>query len=214
MQPITFDMLPDDVLLEIFCFHADKQTFRKKEIEEWIKLAHVCRRWRSVVFQSPLRLNLRLLCTPRTPLRDTLYIWPPLPLIIRDLPRVPTNGTSGANNIIAALDHNDRVIRIELCSISSSQLNYVTNSAAMQKPFPQLTVFSISPMVINRRQYFQIRSWAEPHHVCDHLLCGALHFQDYQNYFCLSLTSSILILVVFPVLGTFHPKRWPPASLR
>ena len=144
-------MLPDDVLLDIFYFHAkivDKQEFRKKEIEEWIKLVHVCRRWRSLVFQSPFRLNLRLFCTHKTPLRDTLYIWPRLPLIICDLSLSP-KGTSGADNIIAALEHNDRVCRIGLRSISSSQLNCVTNSEAIQKPFLQLTVFSISPMVIN-----------------------------------------------------------------
>jgi hypothetical protein len=81
-------MLPDDVLLEIFDFHSNKDIGEDSElidgtgIEVWIALAHVCRRWRSVVFQSPHRLNLRLVCTPNIPVRDTLDIWPPLPLII------------------------------------------------------------------------------------------------------------------------------------
>jgi F-box-like len=73
-------MLPDYVLLEIFDLYVDedmsegyKSVFKKRRIE-WITLAHVCRRWRSVVFQSPLRLNLRLFCTPQTPARDTLDI--------------------------------------------------------------------------------------------------------------------------------------------
>ena len=85
-------MLPDDVLLNIFDFNVTVDddiyeysgVIEKTRIEEWIPLAHVCRRWRSVVFNSPLRLNLRLVCTPKTPARDTLDIWPPLPLIIRD----------------------------------------------------------------------------------------------------------------------------------
>ena len=126
-------MLPDDVLLEIFDFYVDESM--DLYVVEWIKLAHVCRRWRSVVFQSPRRLNLRLLCTSETPARDTLDIWPPLPLIIRDNlgPK-----TQDVDNIIAALEHNDRVYQIELHWLSSS-FDYVTNSAAIQELFPELT---------------------------------------------------------------------------
>ncbi len=35
-------------------------------------MRHVCQKWRSVVFGSPRRLNLRLLCTKRTPVREML----------------------------------------------------------------------------------------------------------------------------------------------
>ena len=112
-------------------------------IEEWITLTHVCRRWRTVVFQSPRRLNLRLLCTPETPTRDTLDIWPPFPLIIRcnvygtrTLVKIPSEDV---DNIIAALEHNDRVCEIDLDNLPGSQSNFVTNSAVMQKPFPELT---------------------------------------------------------------------------
>ena len=79
-------MLPDDVLLEIFDFYVDEDI---GTIQEWITLAHVCRRWRSVVFQSPHRLNLRLVCRPTTPVRNTLDIWPPLPLIIYEFDDQP-----------------------------------------------------------------------------------------------------------------------------
>ena len=101
-------------------------------------LAHVCRRWRSVVFQSPLRLNLQLRCTRTTRARDTLDIWPPLPLIIRDY-RIFADKRTGLDNIIAALEHNDRVRQIELDWFSCPGWGYVTDSAAMQKPFPELT---------------------------------------------------------------------------
>jgi len=103
----------------------------------WIMLAHVCQRWRRVVFQSPRRLNLRLVCTPKTLARDTLDIWPPLPLIIHD--SYWNTQSMSMDDFIAALEHNDRVCQIQLEYISSSQLGYVTNSAAMQKPFPALT---------------------------------------------------------------------------
>ena len=139
-------MLPDDVLLEIFEFDFDLGGDLYGT--EWIKLAHVRRRWRSVIFQSPRRLNLRLVCTPRTPARDTLDIWPPLPLIIRVKYK-----PSRFDNVIAALEHNDRVCQINLVNLTYSPSGYLTDSAAMQKPFPELTdlylsVFSIPPGLI------------------------------------------------------------------
>ena len=148
---MTF-VLPDDVLLEIFDFYMneyedmDERFYHSmKQVEEkWITLAHVCRRWRSVVFQSSHRLNLRLNCTPSTPARDTLDIWPPLPLIIYGSDHFFDDELvdytfDDFDNIIAALKHNNHVCRIDLGSIASSQLEYVADSAAMYKPFPELT---------------------------------------------------------------------------
>ena len=133
-------MLSDDVLLIIFDFYVDEDEQR---IEQWKTLAHVCRRWRSVVFQSPHRLRLQLLCTPNTPARDSLSAWPPLPLIVSvgiyDKER-------SMDNIIAALEHNDRVCQIKFdCFANSpaSPFECITNSAAMQKPFPELTHLNI-----------------------------------------------------------------------
>jgi hypothetical protein len=130
-------MLPDDVLLEIFDSYLILESSRlggKQGIEAWITLAHVCRRWRSVIFQSPHRLNLRLYCTPKTLARDTLDIWPPLPLIICD-----PGDMRPPDDIIAALEHNDRVCQIQLLDLGRLELGYVTDSAAILKPFPELT---------------------------------------------------------------------------
>ncbi|KAF8502730.1 hypothetical protein F5888DRAFT_1904330 [Russula emetica] len=140
-EPITFYMLPDDILLEIFgfCVIDDFRLRDRQRIEVWQMLAHVCRRWRSVVFQSPRHLNLRLLCTPKTPARDTLDVWPRLPLIIRDFDKIFYSEPSNVDNIIAALEHNDRVCQINLGRLSSSQLEYLTSLAAIQIPFPELT---------------------------------------------------------------------------
>ena len=130
-------MLPDDVLLDIFDFYVDKYFTSTKSIEKWITLTHVCQRWRSVVFQSPLRLNLRLLCTHKTRVRDTLdVVWPPLPLVIHHVEDITDDGQSCVDNIIAALERNDRVCQISLNCLRNS-LEYFTNSA-MQKPFPEL----------------------------------------------------------------------------
>jgi F-box-like len=141
-------MLPDDVLLEIFDFHVDGdmgEDFEPHRTEEWVTLAHVCRRWRNVVFQSPHRLNLRLLCTPNTPARDALDIWPPLPLIIRNFRGAFFDGIPGVDNIIAALEHNDRVCQVKLHNLSISQLKCV--AAAMHEPFPELTDLQLRTLV-------------------------------------------------------------------
>jgi hypothetical protein len=130
-------MLPDDVLLEIFDFCLDGDVYVDEYYDDrkWIALARVCRRWRSLVFQSPHRLNLRLVFTPDTRARDTLDIWPPLPLIINDN-YTEWRDYDELDNII--LEHSDRVYQIKL-HLSNSDFEYITNSTAMQKPFPELT---------------------------------------------------------------------------
>ena len=128
---MTIDSLPDEALLELFDFYAHNTPF----LEGWITVAHVCRRWRCIVFASPLRLDLRLLCKASKPVREMLDAWPPLPIIIDDHCR----SEEGADNIIAALGHNDRVceITIGFNEVSSSLSGRLAR--AMQKPFPQLT---------------------------------------------------------------------------
>jgi hypothetical protein len=106
----------------------------KKEIEAWQSLAHVCRRWRSVVFGSPLRLGLRLFCTAKTRARDTLEVWPPLPLFIQCYGYYPKECV---DNIIAALERRNCVYQIKLKDVPSSYFEKVV--AAMQEPFPELT---------------------------------------------------------------------------
>ena len=128
--------LPDDVLLAIFHFCMGELLIRPKEgIHAWQSLVHVCRQWRTLVFASPRRLNLRLYCTPRTT-RDMLNVWPALPLLIWGSP-FPAFPPEGVDNIIALLQHSDRVCDINLSNIPSLDLEKIT--AAMQKPFPELT---------------------------------------------------------------------------
>jgi F-box-like len=132
---IRIDLLPDDVLQEIFYFYVGMSSSHqdKTGVEKWQSLVHVCRGWRSVVLGSPLRLNLQLFCTPKTPVKDTLDVWPPLPLIVEGNMTL----SSGMDNIIAALEHNDRVCRVSLLNLAGWQLEEVLS--AMQMPFPKLT---------------------------------------------------------------------------
>ena len=133
-QVMGFNLLPDDVLLEIFGFYMENPSYRgKAEIEAWKSLVHVCRRWRSLVFRSPHHLNLTLFCTPETPARDTLDVWPALPLLIAG----NMASSSVTDNVIAALGQNNRVREIVLLELTGWQLEKVL--APMQVPLPELT---------------------------------------------------------------------------
>ena len=115
-------MLPDDDLLEIFDFYVIGSRDR------WQTLVHVCRRWRSIVFGSPRRLNLRLVCSTNTP-TVTLDVWPPLPIVIED--------SHYQKGLIALLERSELVPRITHIEIWNVRLEDF--SKLMEVPFPELT---------------------------------------------------------------------------
>jgi hypothetical protein len=124
---VTIRMLPDNVLLDLFDFYRAQDN---KPQQMWHRLVHVCQRWRYVVFASPLRLRLSLLCSARTPARKTLDVWPPLPIRI-----FAGLIDGGDDNIIAALERHDRICEIMLTLTSSLQPRFET---VTQEPFPIL----------------------------------------------------------------------------
>ena len=153
---VSIDILPDDVLLEIFDFslgekassrvtglvagdsEEDRDPFTKKPTEAWQPLVHVSQRWRSIIFGSPLRLGLQLVCTAKTPARDALDVWPALPLCLRCDGKFVTES---ADNLIAVLERSDRVVEIELSDVGL-RLEKVLD--AMQKQFPELTDLNLA----------------------------------------------------------------------
>ena len=136
-------MFSDDVLLEIF------DSYRKILVWymvgwPWHLLVHVCQRWRQVIFTSPHRLNLQLLCTIGTPVRKNLGIWPPFPVLVNYYPNHVTQPAgltpNDEDNAIAALEHHNRVCFVRL-KLTSPQLGRVVT--AMQEPYPVLRYLSI-----------------------------------------------------------------------
>ena len=131
---VEINILSEDVLLEIFDFLVVKSY--EFEAENWWRtLVHVCRTWRNVIFGSPHRLNLRLVCSDRSPVREMLDVWPPFPIAIHHF----GHPKSGWGNIIAALGYNDRLCQIGL-DLDPQSENVLE---AMQKPFPALTHLSL-----------------------------------------------------------------------
>jgi hypothetical protein len=151
---VTISALPDDVLLEIFVYVVcQTRTWSlpegPKHFEDgWRMLVHVCKRWRSVVFSSPRRLNLRLLCTNRRPVTKLLNIWPPLPIYIFACnDAAPMLPLTGVTNIVAALKQHDRVCEISIYSVPSS----VLGSSVTKEPFPVLKKLSLSSLSNDER---------------------------------------------------------------
>jgi hypothetical protein len=138
---VTIDMLPDVALLEIFdCYvneaREEDQYLFGDQMQAWDTLVNVYRKWRTIVLESPRRLDLRLLCTTETPVKEMLAVRPPLPIIIRHFGQITL-----MDNIIVALQHNDRVCQIRLWKVTNSQLEEAL--AAMEQPFPALTDLAI-----------------------------------------------------------------------
>ena len=133
----TIHILPDNVLLEVFDFYQYSSDNTGRAVWKWHLLVHVCRRWRQIVFASPHRLNLQILCTTGTRVRENLCIWPTLPIAIEYRYSERAIRPRGAeDNVIAALKHRDRICDVSL-DIQGSQLAKV--ATVMKKPFPVLT---------------------------------------------------------------------------
>jgi len=134
--------IPDNVLLEIFDFYVNLRHscshWRTHKENAWHRLVHVCRQWRHVVFASPRRLNLRLLCTNRTPAQNMLDVWSQLPIVIEfDPNHVPISRPQDTRNMIAALKLHNRVCEIDFWYHMPNLL--LRKVGAITEPIPALT---------------------------------------------------------------------------
>jgi hypothetical protein len=131
------EKLPDELLLEIFDSLRLTTMGDPSNPWKWHRLAHVCRRWRHLVFECPRRLDLRLLYTYKNPVRKTLDLWPVLPISIwyprssqhRRLP------SEDEENVLTALKHPDRICEINLCMSRPFALK---SAGSMGVSFPAL----------------------------------------------------------------------------
>ncbi|KAN0134783.1 hypothetical protein V8E53_007568 [Lactarius tabidus] len=144
--------IPDNVLLEVFYLYRRNHDpyyvygCHFHSIRDWHKLAHVCSKWRNIIFSSPRRLGLQLLCTNGTPVTRNLGCWPPFPLVIDCSTYCGADDRksltpSDEDNIVAALEASDRVHYVGI-PVISSLLGKMT--VETRKPFPTLTHLSLS----------------------------------------------------------------------
>ena len=106
----TIEELSDKVLLSIFCYFLDASP------RYFPTLMHICRKWRRIVSVSQRALQLRLFCTPGTPVLKTLDCWSTLPIVVQygGSPALDSPAPEDEDNIMAALKRSDRVTSIGL----------------------------------------------------------------------------------------------------
>ena len=219
--PATNSKLPEDVLLRIFYF--GRLTYLDEErgsfpgfrlFWRWHRLAHVCHRWRSVVFGSPNFLDLRLVCPPgrRMELAD---IWPPFPIVVTN---INSKHKLEDYDFDATIVHHDRVCQITLLGLTSPRLQRL--ASAMQVQFQaliDLTLFSLDRHpALALPDGFLGGSGPRLQSLQFHFI----PFLRFQNFFCLRLTLSASTFRVFPMPGTSHRKQsslvwpcWPTSHL-
>ena len=136
-------MLPEDVLLEIFDFYRlDAMEQSQTRPWKWHRLVHVCRKWRHVIYRSPRRLGLRILCNSGAPIRSILASWPTLPLVAKF--NAGPRSKHIPRNVKVALRRPDRLCEIDL-HVKSSMLAPIVE--ATQKPCQKLEIIRITVQV-------------------------------------------------------------------
>ncbi|KAH9049308.1 hypothetical protein EDB83DRAFT_2401639, partial [Lactarius deliciosus] len=144
IRATTIDTLTDNVLLDTFDLirrSADGDPFYL--VWNWHTLVHVCRRWREIIFASPLRLDLQLICTHRAPVRKDLGCWPQTLPIAIDYGYYSFESLTpdDEDSMFAALEQRERVRHVRLAVMDAVFEKVVT---FMRVPFPELRYLEIS----------------------------------------------------------------------
>ncbi|KAF8269971.1 hypothetical protein EI94DRAFT_1724020 [Lactarius quietus] len=133
--------LNDDILLDIFnCYRLDHEYGWKYQLG-WLKLSHVCQRWRHLMYESTFHLDMQIKCTDGAPILDTLDHLPPLPLYVNYEYGHPSMTERDESGLYHALRLHDRVFEIRLC-LPPSILHKCF--ALMDKHFPILERLHLS----------------------------------------------------------------------
>ena len=133
-------ILDNDSLLQIFDHyrleHEEDWTLRLT----WRRLAHVCRKWRYLLYDSSFYLDMSLLLTNKSPSIDTLSHLPPLLLVINYSDIIRTIAREDEDNILFGLQRHDCVLRVVLQASSSSLRMWLE---LMNNHFPRLEDLSL-----------------------------------------------------------------------
>jgi hypothetical protein len=167
----AIDKLPDEVLLDIFSFYLDNDNsaYEPRDTDEWHTLVHVCRRWREVVFASPRRLNLALLCGEKTPVRKMLNIWPAFPMDIQSQLEWFVGSGAGQHHCrtrasrSCAFHHHPQFSKFSRKQARRSNAGAVPRADMSADFGGMLEFFMTSP----------IRSWVDLPHACERSDYGA-----------------------------------------
>ncbi|KAH9996109.1 hypothetical protein BJV77DRAFT_960841 [Russula vinacea] len=136
----TIHHLPSEVLLEVFDsyrrgIHPHSYDYKWREQFGWFNLAHVCRKWRAVMFASAYRLDLSIFVGPKKPGHIERILLGPF-LILLDYKRMFEDITLCALwRMHSALEYHDRVREISFGGTSDWFDEFF---GATNCPFPEL----------------------------------------------------------------------------
>jgi hypothetical protein len=128
-------MLDNKSLLQIFSQYRLNHKENWDVRHRWRKLAHVCRRWRHLIYDPWSHLDLSLILTNDSPSLDTLSHLPPIPLIIDYSDKTRALERKDEDNIHLGLQQHGRIRQIVLRAPSSSLRIWLE---LMNRPFPRL----------------------------------------------------------------------------
>ena len=142
----TIHVLSDDILIHIFNISRQELGFyahnKSWSCHRWHVLAHVCQRWRHIIFTWPNYLDVRIDCASRTAAVKALDVWPALPISIHYVFHIGRRPSyKDRDSIIGVLEHHDRIVGIDLLGLTGPQLE--TCATFMQDPFPILRTLSL-----------------------------------------------------------------------
>ncbi|KAH9178318.1 hypothetical protein EDB89DRAFT_1167420 [Lactarius sanguifluus] len=197
-QQVTIANLSDDVLLNIFRYYLDASP------QFWLRLVHICSKWRRIISASQQALRLRQFCTHGAPVRssEALDYCPTLPIVVQyggSLALDPPAPEDG-DDIMAALEQSGRVNSISL-TVTSSLLEKLS---AIEGPFSQLEELVLLSRDSVRQTLPSAFQWG-PRLRCLHLTKVAVpalrHFISSKN---------LVDLQLHTVIG---PSRFSPEAL-
>ena len=133
-------MLDNDSLLQVFSHYRLHHEGNWNLRYMWRILAHICRRWRYLLYDSSSHLDMYLLLTNDSPSIGILSHLAPLPLVIDYSDRTETVAQKDEDHVHLGLQQHGRVRRVFLRTLSSTLRIWLE---PMSKLFPKLEDLSL-----------------------------------------------------------------------
>ena len=179
----SIHILDDDSLLNVFYLYRPLLLGEDEDDETrlmggrgwargrwWYTPAHVCQRWRNVVFGSASYLGLSLICANGTPVAHMLAHSPPLPLVIDYYPDEDDDITEeDEEGAILALKQYDRVRRVRLGMPVTSLQKFIV---AMDDEYPVMEYLIIAHAIDDESTILTLPETLQAPHLRHLLLVG------------------------------------------
>ena len=153
-------MLDNDSLLQIFSHYRLHHEGNWNLQYMWRNLAHICRRWRYLLYDSSSHLDMYLFLTSDSPSIGTLSHLPPLPLVVHCSDRTETVVRKDEDHIHLGLQQHGRVRRVFLQAPSSSLRIWLE---PMNKLFPRLEDLSLLSTTVEETNLMLPETLQAPH---------------------------------------------------